>query len=73
MYGAGGGWVWYLPAPGPTCGIGGGGGGDRVGVLGVVGVGVVDGSNPKVKNLSPLPVEVWGRLPPGASHKEGRG
>ena len=51
----------------------GGGGGLGVGFWGGGGGGVVDGSNPKVQNLSPLPVEVWGRLPPGASHKEGRG
>ena len=56
-----GGWGWYLPAPGPPWGGGVGGG------LGVCGVG--DGSNPKGLLLYPLPVEVWGYLPPGAIHR----
>ena len=42
-------------------------------VEGVVGVGVVVGSDPKGQTLAPLPVQVWGRLPSGASHQEGRG
>ena len=66
--GWGGGRGRYPPLARPVVVEGGGWGG------GLWGEGVgVDRSDPKGLPLASLPMELWGSLPPGASHWQGRG